>query len=152
MFGLFKKTGTLGGTLTIDNLPECKELNVTLTLVRAEDGDTAPNAISTQVLSDSTNIPIKEAFDQKELPLSFEVECAPDNYFVDVGVIAIREEAGKLYGQIKHFVPERHALIVEKGSRCELEIAVTWPDIPLEKLGSYGTIRPSGAEPSDSGE
>ena len=145
MFGFFRSKGNLSGTLTVDGLPECKTFSVTLSLVSTQgEDDTAPAEFSSHALDNAISVAVKEEFDNRGLPLDFDAECSVGNYFIDVGVIDYREEEGKIYAQVEHFVPTQTPVIIEKNHRCDLAIEVTWPDIPLSDLGSYGIIKPGG--------
>jgi len=76
------------------------------------------------------------------LPINFEISFKKGIYHVDIGVIVYIDGEEKMFAQLEHFFPLSEPISIIRGKNCSKDINVTWPDIPLENLGSYGTIKP----------
>jgi hypothetical protein len=70
----------------------------------------------------------------------FEVDRPDGFYYLQVRAILFRTQGGKTFAQAEQFFFRRRSLVVP----CEgVTLPVVWPDISLEDLHHYGTVRPS---------
>jgi hypothetical protein len=89
-------------------------------------------------------VSIKEAADPAKGVLNFNLTRPSGFYYLDIGVIAYFEAQEKVYAQVEHFFPLVKATEVQRNSECQVALRPEWPNIPMEDLGTYGTIRPGG--------
>lgn len=143
LFRAFHGKGVLKGEVRIENLPENKMYSVSLSLFRVS-GPEAPTPYGGDPPGDAytDEIGIKEAEEPKDSKLTFEVRRPRGYYHVDVGVIAFIEREGKIYAQVEHFFPLSKPCHIRSGSVENVKLNVTWPAIPFEDLGYYGSIHP----------
>jgi hypothetical protein len=86
---------------------------------------------------------VKEAEEHDEKPLRFRVERPAGFYYLAIGVIAYFEREGKLFAQVERFFPMTRPHQIQQKDTGPVELFISWPDIPFDELGSYGTVYPS---------
>ena len=92
---------------------------------------------------------VKEAEEPDDKPLRFSVERTVGFYYLAVSVIAYLERSGKMFAQVERFFPMTRPCQIRPGVEQPVELAVTWPDIPFDELGSYGTFYPNNRRTRD---
>ena len=78
------------------------------------------------------------ASNAKEMP----VRIPAGHYYIQLRFILYRYKDGKAYAQAEQFFFGRRALPL-LDDISGLTLPVEWPSIPLEELGSYGTVKPN---------
>jgi hypothetical protein len=85
---------------------------------------------------------VKEAEEPDEKPLRFSFQRTAGHYYLGVGVIAYLERGGKMFAQVERFFPMTQSCEIRPGGEQQIELSVSWPDIPFDELHHYGTLRP----------
>jgi hypothetical protein len=143
IFDIFKSKGSVAGTITIGGLPPHKMYSASVTLFpvasasspRPFDGDPPP-----EQWTDTESV--KEAGEPDDKPLRFRIQRPSGFYYLGVGVIAYLEHDGRMLAQVERFFPMSQPCQIRSGADSRVDLAVVWPDIPLDELHSYGTIHP----------
>jgi hypothetical protein len=79
---------------------------------------------------------------QTAYDLPFTVERPVGFYCLQVRAILFRSQEGQVFAQTEQFFFARRPLPLTEGALGPVTLPVRWPDIPLEELGTYGTIEP----------
>ena len=143
IFDFFKKKGTLSGEVVLSGLPPHKMYSVTVTFFPVAsaasstpfDGDPPPDK-----WTDTS--PVKEAEEPDDKQLRFSFQRTAGYYYLGVGVIAYLERGGKMFAQVERFFPMTQPCEIRAGGKHQIQLAVSWPDIPFDELPTYGTIHP----------
>ena len=144
IFDIFKKKGWVAGNVVVRGLPPHKMYSVSATFFQVASlsspppfaGDPPPD----QYIDDES---VKEANEPDNKPLHFRVQRTAGFYYLAVGVIAYLERNGKVFAQVERFFPMTRACQIQPGVDLQIELAVSWPDIPFDELQSYGTVHPN---------
>lgn len=151
-----RRKGTLSGAVKILGLPECRSWSVDLYPFPVKNM-TSPLPYNGSPPNNKypKNISIRGMNDLADKPLNFSSEIETGFYYLDIGVILIREidakllaqfpqrVPAKLLAQVEHFFPQRVPCEVVAGKETLVALNAEWPSIPIEKLDYYGTIYPS---------
>ena len=151
-----RRKGTLSGAVQILGLPEYRSWSVDLYFFPVRNV-TSPLPYNGSPPNNKypKSISILGMNDPADKPLNFSSEIETGFYYLDIGVILIREidakllaqfpERGpaKLLAQVEHFFPQRVPCEVLAGKETLVALNAEWPSIPIEKLGYYCTIYPS---------
>lgn len=135
--------GRLTGEVVLRGLPAHKMYCVTVAFFPVTsasspapfDGDTPTNK-----WTDTANVKETEEPDNK--PLCFSFERAVGFYYLGVKVIAFIERNGKMFAQVERFFPMTHPCEIPAKDEQQIQLAVSWPDIPFDELHNYGTVHP----------
>ena len=144
LFDIFKKKGTIAGEIVLRGLPSHKMYSVTITFFSVGsassqppfNGDPPPNKWR-------DTAPVKEAEEPDDKPLGFCFQRASGHYYLGIGVIAFLERDGKMFAQVERFFPMTRPCEIQAGIEQQIQLAVAWPDIPLNELNAYGIIHPA---------
>lgn len=150
IFDIFRGKGWLGGKVAIRGLPAHERFSVSVAFFRVGSASAQPpygGNPPPEKYADGESI--KEAEEPEDKPLEFRVQRPVGYYYVAVGIIAYLKREGKMYAQVERFFPMAKPCRIERGREATVALEVTWPDLPLEALGSYGTVRPRGAATTD---
>ena len=149
LLNFFKRKGKIAGQVTIHGLPSHKFYSASLAFFPVASASSPPPFGGEPPANQYTDeSPLKEAEDPEDKPLRFEFERPTGYYYLDVGVIAYLERNGKMFAQVEHFFPLNTPVRIEPDSTRQSDLSVSWPDIPFEELGTYGTIYPKN-KPND---
>ena len=85
---------------------------------------------------------VKEAEEPDDNHLRFSFQCTAGHYYLGVGVIVYFERDGKMFAQVERFFPMTAPCEVRGGGEQQIQLAVSWPDIPFDELHTYGTAHP----------
>lgn len=143
IFNIFKKKGTVTGEILLHGLPPHKMYSVSVTLFPVNSASSQPPfeaAPPTDKWTDTE--PVKEAEESDDKPLHFSFQRAVGHYYLGVSVIAFLERNGKMFAQVERFFPMSRPCEIQTGREQQVQLAVSWPDIPFEELHSYGTVHP----------
>jgi hypothetical protein len=143
IFDIFKKKGTLTGEVVLRGLPPHKMYSVTVTFFPVSsalspapfDGDPP-----TDRWTDTGSV--KEAEEPDDKPLRFSFQRTTGHYYLGVGVIAFLAREGKMFAQVERFFPMTRPCEILAGSEQQIQLVVSWPDIPFDELHTYGTVQP----------
>lgn len=139
----------LSGKIVIENLPPNRGISVDIAFFPVDD-ENAPKPFDGdppgEAIKDSEHV-LKEvdfehesAVPTREIP--FSVSRPAGHYYIQLRFILYRFKDGKAFAQTEQFFFGKRTLpLLEDISGIALP--VQWPSIPLEGLGSYGTIEPS---------
>ena len=138
----------LSGKIAIENLPPHRGISANIAFFPVEDqnapkpfdGNPPGSAIkdSERVLEHvDLDTEIKDS--SREIP--FSLSRPAGHYYIQLRFILYRFEGGKAYAQAEQFFFGKRALPLLDDIRGII-LPITWPSIPLEELGSYGTIMP----------
>ena len=142
---IIRGKGRVKGTVEIVGLPECKMFSVSLCFFEVLSLDSpAPFDGMPPAHAYSDEVSLKEAEEVMDGALTFVLSRPSGFYFLDVGVIAYFEKADKFYAQVEHFFPLERAIEVKRNVESVFKLTPKWPDIPLDELESYGTMKPGG--------
>ena len=146
MLEIFKGKGSINGIVEIVGLPKCKMYSASLSLFSVPNSSSPlPYEGKPPGNADCDTVSLKETKDPFDKPLMFDLCRRSGFFYLDVGVIAYIENGGKLIAQVEHFVPFDQPTEFVRNQDNSIAIRVNWPDIPLDELGFYGTIKPGGA-------
>ncbi|MGC3957593.1 MAG: hypothetical protein QM813_06420 [Verrucomicrobiota bacterium] len=143
IFDIFKKKGTLAGEVRLRGLPPHKMYSVTVTFFPVGSASSLPpfdGDPPTDKWTDTASV--KEAEEPDDKPLRFRCERVTGYYYLGVGVIAFLERDGKMFAQVERFFPMSQPCEIRAGGEQQVQLAVSWPDIPLDELHTYGTVHP----------
>jgi hypothetical protein len=90
-----------------------------------------------QILND---VHLEQARADTSVERAFELDRPDGFYYLQVRVILFRAQGGKTSAQAEQFFFGKRCLVVP----CDgVTLPVVWPEIPLEDLRHYGTVRPA---------
>lgn len=143
IFDIFKKKGTLTGEVLLCGLPPHKMYSVTVTFFPVSSAS-SPSPFDADPPTDkwTDTGSVKEAEEPDDKPLHFSFQRAVGHYYLGVSVIAFLERSGKMFAQVERFFPMSRPCEVHAGREQQVQLAVSWPDIPFEELHTYGTVHP----------
>lgn len=144
IFDMFKKNGALSGEVVLRGLPPHKMYSVSVTFFRVASASSPPPfngdpPVDAYIDTES----LKEADEADGKHLRFRVQRSAGFYYLAISVIAYFERGGKMFAQVERFFPMDRPCQIQQGDSQPIELSVSWPDIPFEKLGRYGTVYPS---------
>ena len=143
IFDVFKGKGTLTGEVVLHGLPPHKMYSVSVTFFAVTSAASPPpfnGDPPTDKWTDTS--PIKKAEDPDSKPLRFSAQRTAGHYYLGVSVIAFIERGGKMFAQVERFFPLTRPCQVQAESEQQVQLAVSWPDIPFDELPTYGTVHP----------
>jgi len=144
IFDIFKRKGTVAGEVLLRGLPPHKMYSVTVTFFRVSSASSPPPFDADPPADNWTDTaPVKETDEPDDKPLHFAFQRATGHYYLGVGIIAFLERGGKMFAQVERFFPMTRSFEVQAGVEQQVQLAVTWPDIPLDELHTYGTVHPT---------
>jgi len=85
---------------------------------------------------------VKEAEEPDDKQLRFSFQRPTSHYYLGVSVIAFLERDGKMFAQVERFFPMTRPCEIRAGGEQQIQLAVSWPDIPFDELHTYGTVHP----------
>jgi hypothetical protein len=143
IFDIFKKKGTLTGEIVLRGLPPHKMYSVTVTFFRVASPESPAPFVGDPPADRWTDTgSVKEAEEPDDKRLRFSFQRSAGHYYLGVGVIAFLEREGKMFAQVERFFPMTRPCEIRPGREQQIQLAVSWPDIPFDELHSYGTIQP----------
>ncbi len=150
IFDIFKRKGTLTGEVLLRGLPPHKMYSVTVTFFSVTSAS-SPRPFAGDPPTDewTDTASVKEAGEPDDKPLRFCFQRAVGHYYLGVGVIAFLERGGKMFAQVERFFPMTRPCKIQSGGEQQVELTVSWPDIPFDELHTYGTVLPTKSEASD---
>ena len=141
---IFRKKGSLAGEVTISGLPPHKAYSVSLTFFQVSSEHSPPPFQGDPPTDKRTDTEsVKEAEEPDDKALRFRIQRTSGFYYLGVGVIAYLERSGKMFAQVERFFPMARPCEIRTGDNQQLNLHVTWPDIPFDELNTYGTIHPN---------
>lgn len=138
---LFNRKGTVAGTVVIHGLPAHETYSVSVTFFRVSAATSPAPDDDLQAKRDTETVKAEAEPDDK--PLNFRFQKPSGFYYISVGVIVYFRRDGKMFAQVERFYPMPRPCQLQAGGEQEVELAVTWPDIPFDELHYYGTVDPS---------
>jgi len=141
--------GKLVGKIVITNLPPRRGVIVSVAFFRVPradapapfNGDPAGDLVTDKVeLLNDVHLEREKA--DSSLEEDFELDRPDGFYYLQVRAILFRTqgESGRTFAQAEQFFFGRRSLAIP----CErVTLPVEWPQIPLESLHHYGTVRPA---------
>jgi len=148
---IFRKKGWVAGMVVVRGLPPHKMYSISVTFFRVGSASTPPpfggDPPADQYIDDES---IKEADEPDDKPLRFRIQRTAGFYYLAIGVIAYLERDGKMFAQVERFFPMTRPCRIRPGVEQQVELAVAWPDIPFDELGSCGTFYPNNTRTRDS--
>jgi hypothetical protein len=139
---------TLSGQIAIGKLPPHFGLSVSVAFFPVADADT-PKPLDgdppVEAIVDCPNILEDvdlnvERMDESRL-VPYQFERPSGYYYIQIRAILYRKENGRVFAQKEDFFFGRRPLPLIQDLES-VTLPVDWPSIPLEELGSYGTIKP----------
>ncbi len=143
IFDIFKKKGTLTGEVVLRGLPPHKMYSVTVTFFPVASA-AAPAPFDGDPPTDrwTDTSSVKEAEEPDDKPLRFSFQRTAGHYYLGVSVIAFLERDGKMFAQVERFFPMTRPCEIRAGGEQQIQLPVSWPDIPFDELHTYGTVHP----------
>jgi hypothetical protein len=143
IFDIFKRKGTVAGEVLLHGLPPHKMYSVSVTFFPVSSASSPPPFDADPPVDRWTDTAsIKKAEESDDKPLHFSFQRAAGHYYLGVGIIAYLERGGRMFAQVERFFPMTHSCHIQSRVEQQVELAVVWPDIPLEELHTYGTMYP----------
>jgi hypothetical protein len=143
LLNAFRSDGTLVCDAVIHGLPPRLDLIVNALVLRAP----SANAPTVQDAHAYESVCVKDKGVAEVWPLRFTIRRPPGFYYVALSVIAVQRRDGKVYAQVERFFPMASPCRLLGRTESSVTLDVTWPDIPLDQLGTYGTVHPNRREP-----
>ena len=139
---------TFDGAIEHSNLPPARGLTLDVAFFRVPTADTPPpfdgnppgdavtdcHTVYKQVDLDTDSIDIPEL-------LPFSIPREPGIYYLQLRAMLCRFHNGKHFAQTEQFFFTRQPLEISP-ELPSVTLPMEWPDIPLEDLGVYGTVKP----------
>jgi hypothetical protein len=139
----------LEGTIAVGGLPPHRGLIVNLCFfpVGAADapapyGGDPPAEAVTESHEVAKQVHLHTESSQSGYDFPFTVERPAGYYYLQVRAILFRTQAGKVFAQAEQFFFARRPLPLTEDPIGRITLPVQWPQIPLEKLGTYGVVEP----------
>lgn len=140
------QTVQLSGIIAISDMPPHLGLIVRLALHPVFNSDDAPPGDdafpeeSTEVYNSvDLNIELAQPF----IEIPYVINCTASHVYIQLSTIMFRQKGEKAFAQVERFTFAKRSLPLFEDMRS-VTLPVTWPQIPLEELGSYGTVYPTG--------
>lgn len=139
---------TLSGQIAIVNLPPNRGISADVAFFAVEDenatkpfeGNPPGEAIKDlERLLEDVHLNQESRATTREIP--FSVSRSAGHYYIQLRFILYRFEDGNVYAQAEQFFFGKRTLPL-LNDITGISLPVEWPSIPLEELGSYGTIEP----------
>jgi hypothetical protein len=144
IFDIFKKKGSVAGLVVVRGLPPHKAYSVSVTFFQVPSASTPPPfAGDPPVDKYVDDESVKEESEPDDKPLRFRFQRTAGFYYLAVGVIAYLERNGKMFAQVERFFPMTRPCQIQSGLEQQVKLVVSWPEIPFDKLNTYGTVHPS---------
>jgi hypothetical protein len=148
LLNFFKRNGIIAGQVTIHGLPPHEFFSASVAFFPVASASSPPPFGGVPPADQYTDeARIKENEAPEDQPLRFQFERSAGFYYLDVGVIAFFRRDGKMFAQVERFFPLPAPVHLKPGSTRQVDLTVTWPDIPFEELGYYGTVYPQKKSP-----
>jgi hypothetical protein len=141
---IFRKKGWVTGTVAVHGLPPHKAYSLSVTFFPVGSAS-APPPFGGDPSADQypdNDESVKGADEPDDKPLRFRAQRSAGFYYLAVGVIAYMERDGKMCAQVERFFPMTRPCQIQRDVEQQVELIVTWPDIPFDELHSYGTFHP----------
>jgi hypothetical protein len=143
IFDRFKQKGIVAGQVVVRGLPPHKMYSASITFFKVYDASShRPFGGNPPVEKWMDTESVKEAEEPDDKPLRFRVERASGFYYLGVSFIVFLERGGKMFAQVERFFPMTQPCHIHPDAEQNVQLEVTWPDIPFDELHSYGTIHP----------
>src|ERR1051326_556769 len=150
ILNIFRKKGWVTGMVVVHGLPPHKMYSLSLTFFQVGSAAAPPpfggDPPADRYVDDES---VKEAYEPDNKPLRFRAQRPVGFYYLAVGVIAYLERDGKMFAQVERFFPMSRPCQIQSGVEQQVDLAVTWPDIPFHELPSYGTVYPNKSRTRD---
>jgi hypothetical protein len=141
---IFKKKVALVGNILLRSLPPHKMYSVTVTFFPVAAVSSPPPFNSDPPIDKWVDTAsVKKDEDPDDKPLLFKLQRVQGYYYIGVSVIAIMERDGKMYAQVERFFPMTRPCEIRAGVEQQVQVAVSWPDIPFDELHTYSTAYPA---------
>lgn len=144
ILNIFRRKGTIAGEILLHGLPSHKMYCLSVTFFPVS-SDASPPPFDADPPVDSwiDTEWVKEVEEPDDKPLRFSFQRAAGYYYLGVGVIIFLERDGQRFAQVERFFPMSRPCQIQSGVQKQLQLAVTWPDIPFDQLHTYGTVYPA---------
>ena len=139
---------TLSGQIVIGQLSPHFGLSVSLAFFPVKDanspkpfdGDPPVEAIvDCPNLLEDVDLNVERTDESRIVP--YQLERPSGYYYIQVRTLLYRKENGKVFAQKEDFFFGRRPLPLTQ-DLDSVTLPVDWPSIPLDELGTYGTIKP----------
>jgi hypothetical protein len=150
--------GKLEGTVALDGLPAHRGLIVSLCFypVAAPDapapyGGYPPAEAATDCHQVAKQDDLHSESSQVSYALPFSIERPAGFYYLQVRAILFRTQADKgVFAQAEQFFYSRRPLALTEQSPVSVTLPVSWPQLSVEQLHTYGVVKPRAkpAEPN----
>jgi len=144
IFDIFKNKGAIVGDVLLRGLPAHKMYSVTLTFFPVGSASSPPpfdGDPPTDRWRDTASV--KESEEPDDKPLYFRLERTAGYYYLGISVIAYLVRDGKMFAWVERFFPMSQPCEIRSGGEQQVQLSVSWPDIPFDELEHYGTISPT---------
>jgi len=139
----------LNGTISLSRLPTNRGLIVDLCFFAVEGSDAPapygadpPAEAATDFEKVFEQVNLEKESGDSAVEVGFSVERAAGYYYVQVRVILFQAKEGKMLAQAEQFFFGKRPLVFGIGSQGNVTLPLEWPQIPLEDLHDYGTMKP----------
>jgi hypothetical protein len=144
----------LEGTIQITGLPPNRGLIISLCFFGVETAETpAPynGDPPVEAVTDCDQVYEQVDFNREWADNTFEhdfrVERKVGYYFVQLRVVLLRSQAGKMLAQAEQFFFGRRPLRIPVEPNANVTFPVAWPTQPLSELHAYGQVIPQRRRP-----
>lgn len=140
---------TLSGQIAIENLPPNRGISATIAFfpvadeiaAKPYDGDPPGEAIKdSEHLLEEVDLDTETTVATRTIP--FSVRRPAGHYYIQLRFILYRFKDGKAFAQAEQFFFGKRTLPL-LDDIDGLTLPIEWPSIPIEELGSYGTVEPN---------
>jgi len=144
ILSIFKRKGTLKGEVLLRGLPPHKMYCVTVILFPVASAS-SPVPFDGDPPTDSwtDEVSVKETDEPDDKPLYFCVERTAGHYYLGVSAIAFLERNGEWFAQVERFFPMTSPCEIPAGGEQQIQLPVSWPDIPFDEAHTYGVVHPT---------
>ncbi|MBK1884731.1 hypothetical protein JIN85_20130 [Luteolibacter pohnpeiensis] len=143
------KMRTLSGQIAIENLPPNRGISATIAFFPVDEESAAKpyhGEPTGDAIKDSEHLLEEVDFDTETTvatrAIPFSVSRPAGLYYIQLRFILYRFKDGKAFAQAEQFFFGKRTLPLLDDIHG-LTLPVEWPSIPIEELGSYGTVQPN---------
>jgi hypothetical protein len=150
IMSFFKKKGELTGTVKIADVPPFLGHSMSLLLFGVSGPNMPPpftDVAPPEARKGEANLGQETHFDREDttgsLESIFQLNRPAGWYYLQLNVILYRKEGAKMYAQVERFPFIKRPVEFPPDGQS-IVLPVSWPAIPVEELGYYGTMKPGG--------
>ena len=136
----------LSGIIAISDMPPHRGLVVSLALHSVSYPDAEPpgdDAFPEESTEVYNSVDLNTEIEQPVIAIPYVISHAASHVYIQLSTILFRQKGEQAFAQVERFTFAKRSLPLF-GDLHSVTLPVSWPQIPLEELGSYGTVYPNG--------